>query len=191
MGQDQVSGWVSVLCRQATSGANVLLRPFGRPSSVIISWVIVMSDRWRMLWPCSRIACNIRERGTSYCLTRSLYRHRTSLRRLHVQRDIFLMEIFTSIGRSRGPQNKTCILRAGPCISYKLCDKNVKYGRIIATVIQLLYDIFISFPAYHMSSSALIPPCCLTDRISASKHLSRTELQWRHGLTYVCNRGVS
>ena len=87
IGQDQVSGEVSVLCWHAAPVSNVLWKPFAvryNSNSIIRSVkrskIDAMPDQWRVsLWSSSRISFNIRERGTSYCLIRSRTDHRTSL----------------------------------------------------------------------------------------------------------------
>ena len=85
VGQDQVSGGVSVLCWHAEPVANVLWKPrtirykvkFG--NNVQISngqklVVCLINGGCHCIRSSSRLSCNIRERGTSYCLVISPYR---------------------------------------------------------------------------------------------------------------------
>ena len=84
VGQDQVSGGVSVLCWHAAPVAYVPWKPctIGKKSNLVIRFRSVMVKNWcnvinggcHCIWSSSRMSCNIRERGTSYCLVRSPYR---------------------------------------------------------------------------------------------------------------------
>ena len=83
MGQDQLSGGVSVLYWLAAPVAmfygnlqNLVIRSKSviKSSSVISSQIGVMSDQLRVSLNIVRMPCNIWERETSLCLMRSPYR---------------------------------------------------------------------------------------------------------------------
>ena len=85
VGQDQVSGGVSVLCWHAAPVAYVLWKPYTIRQKVKFGNKVQISNGQKLvqcpinggchcMWSSSRMSCNIRERGTSYCLVRSPYR---------------------------------------------------------------------------------------------------------------------
>ena len=84
VGQDQVSGGVSVLCWHAAPVANVLWKPCTVRLKVKFGNKVQISNDQKLVYcpfngwchcilSSSRMSCNIRERGTSYCLVRSSY----------------------------------------------------------------------------------------------------------------------
>ena len=74
------------------------------------------------------MSCNIRERGTSYCLIRSPYRPKSFLRD-DLKTFLYISLPEKLIGKSHRPQTKTFIRGASPGISDELWDKNAMGGR--------------------------------------------------------------